>query len=288
MALDNKSLRSLVSLLDDEDPQSLALVHARLREAGEAVLPYLDEARDQAPPELAKRCLQFADEMRFEDLRRRFLTLARERVLDLETGALLVSRFGHPQVDPAVYGDWLDKVAAAANEDIPRDAPIADCIRRLASHLFIGMGFGANDSNYYDPENSFLSRVIDARRGIPITLSVLFLLLAKRLRIPAYGVGAPGHFLVGFRDRGDEFFLDAYRQGRIIDKSEARRMILRNGYEFRPSFLRPCPPREILTRMMRNLLSIYQKTGSTEKAERLSELVVIVVTGQDVPGPEKS
>jgi regulator of sirC expression with transglutaminase-like and TPR domain len=284
VSLDAAALRSLVSLLDDDDPRSLSLVRERLFDAGEAALPYLEEARIASTPELAARFDAVADELRQRDLRARFAALASERVPDLEEGALLLSRFGHARTDPAVYRAWLDRVAAAAGETIPEDAETGEAARRLSTHLFQAMGFAGNEANYYDPDNSYLSRVIDTRRGIPVTLSVLFLLVARRLRLAVYGVGTPGHFLLGFKEAGEPCFLDPFRQGRRMEASEVRRMLVRNGYEFKPEYLRPCGPREILARMMRNLLSIYQKTGAAEKAARLSELVELVVTGRPSEG----
>ncbi|NNN06774.1 MAG: hypothetical protein HKL90_12820 [Elusimicrobia bacterium] len=280
MSLDDAALRSLVSLLDDEDPRSLRLVRERVLDVGAAALPFLEQARAASQPELSRRLDDLASELRYRDLKKEFLTLAAERVPDLEAGALLLSRFIRPEADPAVYRAWLDRVAAAARDEIAEDAGTAEAARRLAAHLFQAMGFSGNSSNYYDPDNSSLTRVIDTRRGIPVTLAVLFLLLAKRLGITVYGVGTPGHFLLGYRDEGDAAYLDPFEKGRRLDAGEVRRMLVRNGYEFRPEYLRPCGPREILARMMRNLLSIYQKTGAAERAQRLSTLVEIVVTGR--------
>ncbi len=283
MSLDETALRSLVALLDDEDPRSLDLVRRKLFDVGAAAIPYLEAARASSPPAFAARLDEMADELRFRDLQRDFLAMAAERVPDLETGAFLLSRFVRPGADPAVYRRWLDRVAAAADQDIAEDSTALESATKLATHLFKGLGFAGNEANYYDPDNSCLTRVIDTRRGIPVTLSVLFLLTAKRLRIPAYGVGTPGHFLLGLRDEGEPRFLDAFQQGRLLNVAEVRRMLVRNGYEFRPEYLRPCGPREILARMMRNLLSIYQKTGAVERAERLSLLVEVVVTGRAAP-----
>jgi regulator of sirC expression with transglutaminase-like and TPR domain len=280
VSLDETALRSLVALLDDEDPRSLELVRSRLFDVGIAAIPYLEAARDVSPPEFAARLDAMTDELRFRELKRDFLILAAERVPDLETGAFLLSRFVRPRVDAAVYRQWLDRVAEAVSDAVPEDATTSEGAKRLSSHLFQSMGFAGNETNYYDPDNSCLSRVIDTRRGIPVTLSILYLLVAKRLKLPVYGVGTPGHFLLGFREGGEANFLDAFRQGRPLDAAEVRRMLVRNGYEFRPEYLKPCGPREILARMMRNLLSIYQKTGAVERAERLSVLVEIILTGR--------
>ena len=281
VSLDETALRSLVALLDDEDPRSLELVRSRLFDVGTAAIPYLEAAREASPPDFAARLDAMSDELRYRELKLAFLALAAERIPDLESGAFLLSRFVRPRADPGVYRAWLDRVASAAAEGIPEDASTAEAVKRLSAHLFQSMGFAGNETNYYDPDNSCLSRVIDTRRGIPVTLSMLYLLVAKRLKLPVYGVGTPGHFLLGFREEGEAHFLDAFRAGRPLDQAEVRRMLVRNGYEFRPEYLKPCGPREILARMMRNLLSIYQKTGAVERAERLSVLVEIVVTGRE-------
>lgn len=281
MSLDDSALRSLVDLLDDEDPRSLELVRRRLLDVGAPAIPFLEAARAASDPELAARYDEMAEELRFQDLKREFLALSAERVPDLEAGSFLLSRFVRPAADSAVYRRWLDRVAAAVDDEIPEDATVAESARRLSAHLFQSMGFAGNEANYYDPDNSALTRVIDTRRGIPVTLSVLYLLAAKRLKLPIYGVGTPGHFLLGFREDGETRYLDAFRAGKLMDAHEVKRMLVRNGYEFREEYLKPCGPREILARMMRNLLSIYQKSGALGRAERLSALVEIVLTGRE-------
>src|SRR5208282_1370974 len=124
------------------------------------------------------------------------------------------------------------------------DATTAETAKRLSAHLFQSMGFAGNETNYYDPDNSCLSRVIDTRRGIPVTLSILYLLIAKRLKLPIYGVGTPGHFLLGFREEGEARYIDAFRKGKIMDAPEVKRMLVRNGYEYREGYLKPSGPRE--------------------------------------------
>ncbi len=280
MKLSDCALRSLVTLLDDEDSCSLDLVRRRLLDVGTDAIPYLEAARVSSTPEHAERLDDMADELRHREIAAEFTILASQKVPDLESGALLISRWVRPLQGPDVYRPWLDRIAANAAEDIPEDATVTEAATRLAFYLYQRLGFGENEVNYYDPDNSSLTRVIDTRRGIPVTLSVLYLLVAKRLQIPVYGVGTPGHFLIGFRDDGDARFLDSFRQGRRLGLPEVKRMLVRNGYEFRPEYVRPCGPREILARMMRNLLSVYQKNGSAARAERLSELVELILTGR--------
>lgn len=244
-------------------------------------MPYLDELRPAATPEMAIRLESVAGELRFQDLRRDFVRLALARTPDLEQGALLISRFGFADVDAAVYRTWLDRVAAAVASDIPADAGIGASVRRLSNHLFQTLGFSGNETRYYDADNNYLSRVIDTRRGIPVTLTVLILLLARRLRLPLYGVGTPGHFLAGFKESGSALFVDCFRGGRLMTLPEVKRMLVRNGYDWRPELGKPVNDRGILARMLRNLISIYQKTGAVDRAERLSTLAEIILTGND-------
>jgi regulator of sirC expression with transglutaminase-like and TPR domain len=276
--LNETELRSLVSLLDEEDLQSLDLVWQQILSVGAPILPYLEELRGKPNTELADKAEAVARQLRFRVLKADFLRFSVSPQPDLEKGALLLSRFSYPGIEPSVYSGWMDQIAEQIRSDLPSAAEPSLIFRRLNAFLFGALGFTGNQSHYYDPDNSFLHRVIESRRGIPVSLSVLYLLLARRLSLPVYGVGTPGHFLVAFQPRQQTLFLDAFNKGHLMDLSHVRQMLVRNGYEFRPEFVSPCPTREIIVRMMRHLISIYQKQGSTDRAEMISTLVEILLT----------
>ncbi len=272
-------LKSLVQLLDEDDPPSLALVRRQVLCAGEKVLPLLDELKKDAPAEIAAMADGLACEIRFKRLRREFSALAVAQEMDLEKGALLLARFAYPAIDPSVYSAWLDRVAIKVQDELPSDADTTMTFQRLNSHLFQAMGFSGNADHYDDPDNNYLNRVIENRRGVPESLSVLYLLLAKRLRLPAYAVSTPGHFLVGFSLGVHTCFIDAYHRGRLLDLTEVRRMLARGGFEFRPEHVARCATREILARIMRNLIVIYDKSGSPGQAQMLSKLIASLLAG---------
>lgn len=274
---DERELRSLVGLLDEEDPKSLELVRGQIMSIGEPVIPFLEELREASPGALGQRADVMTRELRNGALQREFRDLAKQTDVDLERGALLVAKFGYPGFDPGLYTKWLDQVADRVRGELPQDGDTTLSLQRAAAVLFQTLGFAGNEARYYDPDNSFMNRVIDTRRGIPVTLSILFLLVAKRLQLPAYGVGAPGHFLVGFKSGPYPCFLDAFHKGKLLDVSEVRRLLARSGYQFKPEFLTPCSNREIVLRLLRNLIAIYDKMGSTERAERLGALAEILL-----------
>lgn len=281
--LDERELRSLVALLDDEDPKSLELVRREILSLGDRMIPFLEELKSRSGSELAIKAAAMTHALRFQNLRREFQILAGQAEPDLEKGCLLLARFAYPGIDTAVYSAWLDRVAARVQEDLPQGSDAATTFQKLNSHLFQAMGFSGNETHYYDPDNSYLNRIIETRRGIPVSLSALYLLLADRLRLPVYGVATPGHFLVGFRPGPHACFLDAYHRGRLMDLTQVRRMLLRSGYEFRPEFVARCSPSGILTRMIRNLISIYDKSGSPERSEMLSGLVEVLLRRAAAP-----
>ncbi|MEK7859696.1 MAG: transglutaminase-like domain-containing protein [Elusimicrobiota bacterium] len=277
--LSETELRSLVDLLDDEDPLSFDLVRRQILDIGEPVLPFLEEMRAKSQPEVAAKVDAMTRALRFQNLKDAFLRLSVSRDPDLEKGALLITRFGYPGIDPAVYTRWLDKVATQVQDEAASSDP-AVIFQHLNSHLFKAMGFSGNETRYYDPENSYLNRVIETRRGIPVSLSVLYLLLARRLKLQVHGVGTPGHFLVALAQDPEPCFVDTYNRGRIMNLADVRRMLARGGYEYRAEFTAPASSRDIIIRMMRNLISIYQKMGLTERSEMLSNLVEVMLTGR--------
>lgn len=280
-ALSPEELRCLVGLLDEEDPRSYELVREQILHVGDQVLPYIEERRPEAKADYAARLDAVCRELRFQNLRADFFRLANNPDPDLETGAFLLMRFGYPGADSASLKRWLDEVAAQA---VPPGKPLDETERfhRLNTHLFSVMGFAGNELHYYDPDNSFLNRVIERRRGIPVSLCIVYLLLARRLGIKAYGVGTPGHFLVGFKGP-EPVYLDPFNKGKLMSAADVQKMLARAGYEFHPQYLAEAPSRDIIIRMMRNLISIYQKMGAADRGEMLSTLVEVMLTRRKEP-----
>lgn len=272
-----RELRSLVTLLDDEDPKSLALVESKILGLGDPIIPFLEEAHDSLGPQFRARLDTLLGEIRFRTLEADIARLSAAPEPDLEEGAFLLARFGRPVLDFGPYRRWLDETAASIREGATSSEhyPV---LHQLTVRLFQELGFAGNSARYYDPSNSFLDRVIDSKLGIPISLSVVVLLLARRLRLPVEGAGLPGHYMVRFAGPRQVFFLDAFHKGRLLTRNQCHQFLLRSGYVFREEFLRPAGSRETLARMMRNLLSVFQRSGQNAQAERLSALVELVLT----------
>lgn len=177
----------------------------------------------------------------------RFLQLvaAPEAEVALDEAALLIAAHAHPTLDVAAELAHLDELAAGVPADL-------DAVRR---RLFVDEGFCGNRTDYYDPENSYLDSVLARKTGIPITLSVVLLEVARRCGIELVGIGMPGHFLVATTGPAPTSFVDAFDGGELLDQSgcAARFAALSGGRPLDPAALAPVGPIDILARMLANL-----------------------------------
>lgn len=185
--------------------------------------------------------------------------------LDLLQGALLIARDAYPGLDVARYASEIDRLAAAVRGRALRGLPLERQAAVLSEHLYGHCKFRGNSEDYYDPRNSFLNDVLDRRLGIPITLAIVYVEVARRVGVRASGVAFPGHFLVRL-DRPEEgpLFIDPFGGGALLDH-EALQELLRRAAgpdkTLEPSHLRAASVRSILVRMLMNLRAIYATRG---------------------------
>ena len=133
-------------------------------------------------------------------------------------------------------GAWLDDLGGQLFERLDYSAPPDVIIGAINQFLFKELGFVGNEKDYYDPQNSYLNRVLDRRTGNPINLSLVYLLLARRLRLPITGIGMPGHFVCRFQSTTAEFYVDVFNRGRLLTKGDCVKFLLQsnNGYNQSP------------------------------------------------------
>ncbi len=195
-----------------------------------------------------------------------------EEELDLAEAALLIAQEEHPELDVAAYLRRLDGLAAAVRARLPEAPEPTDIIHSLNIQLFGEEGLAGNESEYYDPRNSFLNEVLDRKRGIPITLSVIYLEVGRRLGLPLAGVGFPGHFLVKYSGADGELVLDPFAGGVTLSREELAQKLRRMYGDANPflaqipQLLAPASKKEILLRMLHNLKGIYLQQNDFTRA----------------------
>ena len=217
-----------------------------------------------------------------QEIRARLVRIAESPSADLAEGALLVAAEENPALAFADSLDFVDGIAASAAARLCSDADPAAARSALVDEIFVRRGFEGAADEYDDPRNSFLDQVIVRRRGIPITLSILYVAAAARIGQRAFGVNAPGHFLV----RHGEALIDAFTGGREVSAEDFTRRLRAAGVEdvgSTAALLLAHPPghREILSRVLRNLKAIHLRRREMERA--LADVDRLVLLNPDQP-----
>jgi len=203
-----------------------------------------------------------------------------EEDIQLDRAALYLAGEEYPSLDVTAFLAQLDAFATRVFLQVNDKSSPSDMARAIAVHLFTDVGFRGNSGEYYSPDNSFLNRVIETRTGIPITLSVVFMEVGRRLGLRCSGIGLPGHFIVGLDDTGE--YLDPFNGGVPLSVEDCRILVQRMSggqLEWTDQFLEPLTKHDILFRMLNNLKSIYMEAAAFPKAVGVIQRMVITSPG---------
>ncbi|MEA5536571.1 transglutaminase-like domain-containing protein [Crocosphaera sp. XPORK-15E] len=199
--------------------------------------------------------------------------------INLAKASLIYAKYEYLQLDIDEYIQALDTITEEIKKRLPETRYPLQVIKTINQYLFEDLGFQGNNKDYYDPRNSYLNEVIERRTGIPITLSVVYLEIAKRLNFPMVGIGMPGHFIIRpeFEDAG--FFVDVFNEGEILFKEDCElrlQTIYQKSLTLEPHFLTPVSNQQILGRMLTNLKYIYLNRQEYPKMLRMIELLLLL------------
>lgn len=202
--------------------------------------------------------------------------------IDLAKAALYIAQEEYP-LDPSEYLNALDKMAIEVQERLPAERYPLRIIQSINQYLYDDLGFVGNTDNYYDPRNSYFNEVIDRRTGIPITLSLVYLEVARRINFPMVGVGMPGHFLIRPEFEDVEICVDAFDRGSILFPEDCQERLTQYGQlTLQSSFLEAVTSRQFLARMLTNLKFIYLQREELELAMAAVERILLLFP--EMPG----
>ncbi len=264
---------ALLNLLDDTNATVRRALLAHFTKLGGAAAPFLQGVAQGSNRVLARHAAWFLDELRFTDPVSEFSGFIRSENYELESGVFLLARTVEPRLDVAECRAELDSIADRCRELIVEPSSMREKCRVLNRVIFHECGFHGNVEHYTDPQNSFIDKVLKRRTGIPISLSVVYLLIAERLGLGLEPVGLPGHFIVGCFSDDLPFFIDAFDRGVFRDADEIFELLRANNIVPKTSDLSPTPVREVLCRSCRNLVNHYTAAGKLERAKLFSQFV---------------
>ncbi|MBD1862745.1 MULTISPECIES: SirB1 family protein [Trichocoleus] len=199
--------------------------------------------------------------------------------INLAEAALYIAQEEYPDLDIEAYFNALDTMASEVEERLPTERYPLRMIQSINQYLYEDLGFTGNTSDYYDPRNSFLNDVIERRTGIPITLSLVYMEIARRVNFPMTGVGMPGHFLIRPSIEEMEVYVDAYHHGETLFAEDCQtrlNQIYGQSVELQPVFLQPIGPRQFLARMLTNLKMIYLNRDQAQKSLAAIERILLL------------
>jgi regulator of sirC expression with transglutaminase-like and TPR domain len=265
-------VRALVSLLDDRSAEVVTRCRDRLLEMGEAALPVLREVAD-AGGALRTVLLQLLRQIEAQPAENELIALCADKQadIDLERGAMLLARCHDPRAEIETIRVGLDALADRLRPRL-QDANTPGAVAALLGAFFAEEeGFRGNDEDYYDPDNSFLHRVLARRTGIPISLSAVYLLVGRRLGLALAPIAMPSHFLLQCGPDG-HLFVDAFGHGRTLTRSDCVRFLVQLGVGADMNFLAPVSDRVMLTRMAANLVTIAARREDLFESGRWRKL----------------
>jgi len=274
--LEEKHWKALISLLADEDPKVYRTVRQTILSHGQSCVPWVREHTWSSDPVLRRRAAEIIDHFARQDADNQFLAfcLSQGEDFNLERGVLLLCRTQYPLINLEAYSAWMDDYAAELRQRLDLNGPVDQIIRVINDYLFRELKFAGDEKNLYDPENSYFNMVLDRKKGNAISLSLVYLLLARRLRLPVTSIALPGHFLCRFQTSRMELYIDPFYGGRLLVKADCIKLVMNLQHRFDDGFLAPLTARRILQRICAHLHQIYSQQKSARQAERLQRYLV--------------
>lgn len=281
--MQESELKALVSLLDDEDDQIVAHIEEKIRSLGKEIIPYLEQEWESTfNPGLQRKIEDLIHTLQYQVLKERLQQWYEDPEQDLLTGLWLISTYQYPDIELTKLKQDLEQIYYEAWLEFRPDLHPFDQVKVINSVFFNKLKFGANTKNFHSPGNSLINIVLETRKGNPISLCVIYMLVAQKLKLPIYGVNLPNLFILTFKDDKVQFYINAFNRGLIFSKQDIENYIHELRLTPQESFFQPCSSLEIIRRTLRNLVMSFDKMGEHAKAEEVKELLLIVADAADL------
>jgi regulator of sirC expression with transglutaminase-like and TPR domain len=270
--------QALLTLLADDDPKVHQSIRRQLLADGETSRQWLRAHLIHPDPAIRARVKELVHAMAADDADSQFLEfcLRHGEHFALEEAVWLFVRTRYADANIEAYRAQLDEWANDARPKVLRATSGAATLRAINEVLFTRLGFHGNSDQYYEPANSYLNKVIDLRRGIPISLCAVYQFVTQRLELPVTGIGMPGHFLCRYQSPVDEYYIDPFHQGMLLTRAEARQRLEHFAAASDETLLQPISARRTLQRMIANLHLIHKERRDRVEAERLQRYLVVL------------
>jgi len=275
--LSDSELNALVSLLDDTDLEVKNHVRERIISLGTEIIPYLEKKWENSfNPEIQKEIEILVHDLQFSLVKRRLEEWKNSEDQDLLTGLWIINTYQYPdlefeKINAEMHQIYFDVWTAFRNDLEPYDQ-----IRIINNVLFNTLRFGANTKNFHSPGNSMLSTVLDTKKGNPISLCAIYMLVAKKLGLPIYGVNLPNLFVLTYKTDELTFYVNAFNKGLVFSRKDIHNYLNHLKIEPKEEYFEPTDNLQIIMRSLRNLGNSFDKLGEAEKVDEIKEMLAIL------------
>lgn len=283
----NTSVKVLIRLMEDPDEHVYAHVREQLSSIGKTAIPMLENSWEQEDYGLLfqKRVEDLIKDIQFDEVKMALAEWIRSDEKDLLKGALIIARYQYPNLDEEKICSFVREIRDAIWLELSPFSTAYEKVKIINKILFERFRFHGNKNNYHSPLNSYINTVFELKTGNPLSLSIVYSVIAEQLKIPVYGVNLPNHFILAYMDElnvnpliGNEniygvlFYVDAFNAGRILREQEIREFVGQMKLQPVRGYFEPCSNSGILQRMLTNLAFAYKQLGKMEKVQELQEL----------------
>lgn len=271
-------IKALVTLLDDDDMEVVQHVEKQLRTIGGSVIPLLEDhwQENGLNPVLQKKIEDLIHDLQYNLLTTRLLEWKKDGHQDLLEGMWMLATYQYPDLS-------LEKLKQSINDiyfdvwlEFRDDLHPHDQIRILNQVFFEKYKFIANTKNFHSPANSMLNQVFEQRKGNPISLCVIYMLIAKRLGMPVSGVNLPSLFVLTFKNPQIQFYINVFNRGLIFTKVDISNYIKQMHLLPQDSFYQPCTNLDIVCRVLRNLIVSFEKVSDVERVHEMENILKLL------------
>lgn len=272
--MEESEIKALVSLLSDDDREILEHVEKRILSLGDSAIPYLEsEWENNFNTDVQKRIEDLIHHLQFDTLKRRLKAWKEAGGKNLLEGMWLIATFQYPDLEYSKLRKEIEHIYYETWLELRNDIHPFDQVKIINDVLFNKLKFSANTKNFHAPANSMLNVVLESKKGNPITLCVIYMLVAQKLKLPIYGVNLPNLFVLTYKSEEAQFYINAFNKGLIFSKSDIDTYISHLNLSKLDIFYNACSNIDIIRRVLRNLVISFEKLGEMEKVDEIRMLI---------------
>jgi regulator of sirC expression with transglutaminase-like and TPR domain len=282
-----KEVIALITLLDDPDEIIYYQVKDRFVVLGPPAIPHLETAWENSfDAIMQKRIETIIHTIQFETLQKALKNWAKTDQDDLLKGIIILARYQYPDLDENKVRKQLATIKQDVWLELHEDLTALEKVKIVNHVLFEIHQFSGNITNYHAPQNSFLNNVLESKKGNPLMLSVVYLLICMELKIPVYGINLPQHFVLAYLSEDANlidvnnktlsnnilFYINPFSKGLLFNQKDIDQFLKQLNLDLEPKYYLPCSNIDIIKRCINNLIFSYEKLGYLEKVEELKGL----------------